>query len=191
MQRLDSMTAKELKKLYWRSAWITQFGWLWLFFGVIIPIGVAAIAHPIVFLIALSNLPFVWVWLYVRTKAARILFYIQGILALVAAGVTLISSQVGIIGAIILLWVGIEVLRSAQTNCLFGQNYFTHQQICQANKKRKKEEAFTDEELITFRPNSLISKICIVICYIEVFLAVGGLCLQCFGLLINSPVAGN
>ena len=182
MQRLDSMTAKELKKLYYRSAWITQFGWLWLFFGTILPV-CASVKEPAFLFIALIPLPFVWVWLFVRTKAARILFYIQGILALVGAGILLISSPFGIIGAIITLWIGIEVLRSAQTNCLFGKNYFTHQQICQANKKRKKEEAFTNEELLTFRPNPLISKICIVICYIEVFLAVGGLCLQCFGLL--------
>lgn len=182
MQRLDSMTVKELKKLYYRSAWITQFGWVWLFLGVIIPI-CAAVVHPVCLIIALFYLPSVWVWLYVRSQAARILFYIQGISALVGAGILLISSPFGIIGAVLSLWVGIEVLRSAQTNCLFGQNYFTHQQICQAKKKRKKEEAFTDEELITFRPNPLISKICIVICYIEVFLAVGGLCLQCFGLL--------
>ena len=182
MQRLDSMTAKELKKLYYRSAWITQFGWVWLFLGVIIPICVA-VAHPAYLIIALFYLPLIWVWLYVRSQAARILFYIQGILALVGAGILLISSPLGIIGAIITLWIGIEVLRSAQTNCLFGKNYFTHQQICQANKKRKKEEAFTDEELLTFRPNPLISKICIVICYIEVFLAVSGLVFQRFCLL--------
>ena len=171
MQRLDLMTPKELKKLYFRSAWITQFGWVWLFFGVIIPI-CASVKFPIYLLFALFHLPFVWVWLFVRTKPARILFYIQAICAFIITPICLltVSSNNGIIGGAIVcfitLWTGIEVLKSARTACLFEPDYFTHQQICQANKKRKKGEVFIDEDLKTFRPNKRISQICVVFCYI-------------------------
>lgn len=175
MQRLDSMTKKELKKLYYRSAWITQFGWIWLLFTIVLAFYsiqsfcTIKLDSLLVSLVILSTLPQIFVWLCVRTKLARFLFYSQAIITWAYTLMFLIMYLIEgldflwIAFAVLQFWTGVEVFRSARTDCLFDPDGFSHSQIVQANKKRKKGEMFTDEELISFKPNRLVSLVSLVI----------------------------
>jgi TPR repeat protein len=61
----------------------------------------------------------------------------------------------------------IEIFRSARTNALFGQNYFSHKQIAFAKVKKQYNEPFTDEDLPVSHPKKWLSIICIVLsCFV-------------------------
>ena len=146
--------------------------------------GIASTSNPIFTLFTLFDLPFAWVLLFVRTRPGRILFYIQAVSSIVFSVTYCIwavlgndsisdiigfippSGIIGVLLGIADLVIGIEVLKSLRVAYLFEPNGFTHSQICQAKKKRKKGIEFTDEELISFKPNKLLSTICVVISYI-------------------------
>ena len=175
MLRLDSLSQDELKKLYTRSAYLSQLGTLGMI-GVILYSIMALIVSPWLLLISIPLFAVPYVFMYVRTPAARVYFYIWSISGIVTFGLTILGifcsplsggALVGyVIGSIIWFWISIEVLKSAKNDALFGPDYLTHKQIVLARKKCRNNEPFTDEDLPKVTPKPTLAKICVVIAFI-------------------------
>ena len=175
MLRLDSLSPDELKKLYTRSAYLSQLGTLGMY-GVFLYSVIALFFSPWLLLISIPLFAAPYVFMYVRTPAARVYFYIWSISGIVMFGLTILGLffsplsggvlAVYVILSIIWLWISIEVLRSAKTDALFGPDYLTHKQIVFARNKCRKNEPFTDEDISKITPNATLSKICLIIAFI-------------------------
>ena len=188
MSRLDSLSLEELKKLYVRSAYLYQPGFLWLiilFFLLIALIASFFSSDKLISLLSvLLLLPGLlltfflmfstaYVFMYVRTKGARILFRIWSIAGIVGSVLSIIfGNAFSLFGIMIGLWISIQIAKSANTDALFGPDHLTHAQIKLARKKKRKNEPFTDEELPKSLPNPTFAKICVVFAYLFLVLMV-------------------
>lgn len=193
MSRLDSLSQEELNKLYVRSAYLYQPGILQLI-GIII--GTVAVLIGMCFPYLQGNTPPVdwlvvslvllplflitfflmfssaYVFMYVRSKGAKIFFRIWSILGIIGSVLSVFSGGWPILGAIIGILICFQIGKSAKTDALFGPDQLTHAQIALARKKKRRNEPFTDEELPKSLPNPTFSKICVVCAYVFLVLLV-------------------
>ena len=170
MQRLDSMTLPELKKLNRWSTTLTIIGYL-----IIIVMTVAflySVLHgnpensnapqkagefigTCVGFLAFSSIGFLLV--FFRTRSARpllLIFFSSAFLIMLAGLIVIIikNDQKMLIGISITLFLPFvitiwTIITVAKAKCLFGPDAFSHRQIAEAKKKKKHETPFRDEEL--------------------------------------------
>ena len=114
---------------------------------------------------------------YVRNKFARVYFCFSSISMmlsiLLAMGMMFYNqTEFGaslfakVIAWFILLFIQIEIFRSAREDALFGADGFTHKQIAFAKKKIKAGETFVDEDIPAKRPNRIFGSICVALAFI-------------------------
>lgn len=181
MSRLDSLSQEELNKLYVRSAYLYQPGFLWLIFCFLVPIVLISsllLSNSPTLLTVLLLIPGIlltfflmfstaYVFMFVRTKGARILFRIWSILGIIGSVIGLFFGPgSSILATIIGIFISIQIAKSANTDALFGPDHLTHAQIKLARKKKRNNEPFTDEELPKTLPNPTFAKICVVCAYL-------------------------
>ena len=179
VMRLDQLSEIELHKLYVRSCYLSQIGTLIFGFSIIFTIATCfyLLSAPFMALLILPFYAEAYVFKYVRTPAARVLFYIASISGIVLSLAGLVTQLVTglsliIVIPVITLLINVEVFKSARTDVLFGQNHFTHKQIALARRKQRMKESFTDEELPVSYPGKILSWICIVLSYLLIILEV-------------------
>ncbi len=176
MVRLDSLSLKELNKLYWRSAWLSHFGTLLILsyiVGFFFSFGAIFATVP-VFAIA-------GVFKCIRSSTARYFFFSLsgfGIFSSVLTIFVLLRTTypcnrfLWIIVASIVLFVSIEIFKSARTKVLFEPNYFSHEQIALARKMKRKNESFIDEELPQPPFSLILEPICTSIAFMAEFVGI-------------------
>ena len=187
MTRLDSLSLEELNKLYVRSAFLYQPGILLLiatFLYLSLPIFSLFSGHEDLLSTFVAILPMTlflffpmfstaYVFMFVRTKGARIFFRIWSIAGIVGLVLSIIFGNVfALFVKMIGLWIFIQIAKSANTDALFGPDHLTHAQIKLARKKKRKNEPFTDEELPKSLPNPTWAKICVVCAYLFLVLMI-------------------
>ena len=181
MEKLNSLSDQELKKIYVRSMSLNLLGYLLAIITIVFFLG-RLFYYRFMLLFTIPMIAQAYVFLYARTTAARIYFYTYSLLSIISSvlNIGVISLLVflqekveiyKIAGSLFLFILGTIVLKAANTKYLFGKDRFTHNQIVLLRKVRKQIPLEESDKIPEVQPEPIVSNICVVIAFIWLFVS--------------------